>query len=103
MWSYDYSKVKISYNTKKVLSWDNNSNNLKVRLVPGSNTTNSQYYTRGSHQDDVIRLQGTPDEIDIYKASGYELWSYGYDKVKISISTKRVLEWENRSSVLKVR
>jgi len=103
LWSYGYDKVKISISTGRVLAWDNNSKTLKVKLIRGGNISSDLYYTRGSHQDDVIRLQGTPDEIDIYKASGYELWSYGYDKVKISISTKRVLEWENRSSVLKVR
>lgn len=100
-WKYGYSSVKISTRDRKVLFWDN-AGNLKVKMLPGSNTTSAPYFTRGSHQDDVLRVQGTPDEISLYNASGYEDWKYGYSSVKISTRDRRVLNWDN-SGNLKVR
>ncbi|WJW74700.1 peptidoglycan-binding domain-containing protein [Thiohalobacter sp. IOR34] len=98
-WWYGTSKVEISRSSRRVVSWDNNGN-LKVRYLPGSNTTSASYYTRGSHQDDVLRLQGTPSDIDIY--SGTETWWYGTSKVEISRSSRRVVSWDNNGN-LKVR
>jgi len=101
VWSYGLSSVKISLRDRKVIEWTNSSKNLKVRLTPGSNTTNASYFTRGSHQDDVIRIQGTPSSIDKY--SSYEIWSYGLSSVKISLRDRKVIEWANSSKNLKVR
>ena len=51
------------------------------------------YFTKGSHQDDVIRLQGTPQRIyDLYNEEG---WSYGASSVTISKRTNKVLRWSN--------
>ncbi|MES9830086.1 MAG: peptidoglycan-binding domain-containing protein [Candidatus Thiodiazotropha sp.] len=101
-WKYGYSSVKISTHNRRVISWTNQGN-LKVRLSPGSNTTSSQYFTRNSHQDDVLRLQGTPDDINDYSSLGYEEWKYGYSSVKISTRDHRVMEWDNNSGNLKAR
>jgi hypothetical protein len=101
-WKYGYSSVKISTRDRRVMSW-NNEGNLKVRYLPGTNTTSGAYFTRGSHQDDVLRVQGTPEDISIYSASGYEEWKYGYSTVKISTRDHRVVEWDNDSGNLKVR
>jgi hypothetical protein len=98
---YGYSTVKISTSSKRVMSWNNNGN-LKVHLTPGRNTTKSTYYTRGSHNDDVLRIQGTPDDINSYSSLGYEDWKYGYSTVKISTSTNKVMSWNNNGK-LKVR
>lgn len=100
---YEFSTVKISLKTKKVLEWSNLSENLKVRLNPGANTTSSNYYTKGSHRDDVLRIQGTPDAIFTAEYSGYEEFRYDFSTVKISLRTKQVLEWNNLSKNLKVR
>jgi hypothetical protein len=100
-WKYGYSSVKISTRDRRVISW-NNEGNLKVKLLPGQNTTNTTYFTRGSHQDDVLRVQGTPDDISIYSASGYEEWKYGYSSVKISTRDRRVLSWDDEGN-LKVK
>ncbi|MFH4480101.1 peptidoglycan-binding domain-containing protein [Vibrio diabolicus] len=100
-WKYGYSSVKISTRDRRVISW-NNEGNLKVKLLPGQNTSNTTYFTRGSHQDDVLRVQGTPDDISIYSASGYEEWKYGYSSVKISTRDRRVLSWDDEGN-LKVK
>ena len=44
----------------------------RVWLASRRNTGNASYFTRGSHQDDVLRLQGTPSEINRYESLGYE-------------------------------
>ena len=94
VWKYGYSDIKISTSNGKVLEWDNDGN-LKAKLNAGNNTTTLSYFTRGSHKDDVIRLQGTPDQISKYSSLGYEVWKYGYSDIKISTSNGKVLEWDN--------
>jgi peptidoglycan hydrolase-like protein with peptidoglycan-binding domain len=64
-----------------------------------TNSVVSQTFTRGSHEDDVLRLQGTPDQISVYRASGYESWQYGRSTVEISISDRRVREWNDRGNL----
>ena len=76
---------------------------MKVRMEPGPNTTRSVAFTRGSHEDDVLRLQGTPTAINVYMELGFERWSYGLSSVQISTSSRRVTEWSNTSGNLKVR
>ena len=50
----------ISFNkTGRVKGWMNRGD-LKVRKVPGPNATTSEFFSTGSHKDDVARLQGTP-------------------------------------------
>jgi hypothetical protein len=95
MWQYGYSQVKISTSTGRVIEWDNTRGNLKVELRPGRNVTAASSFTRGSHGDDVLRLQGTPSDINRYPALGYEAWQYGYSQVKISTSTGRVIDISN--------
>ena len=83
--------------------WSNASGNLRVRLEAGPNTTTAVAFTRGSHEDDVVRLQGTPTAINVYSVSGYEKWHYGRSSVEISTSSRRVTEWSNASGNLRVR
>ena len=92
-WNYGSSSVTISKSTKKVLRWSNIGGNLHVKMIPGKNVTTGNYFTKGSHRDDVVRLQGTPQRIyDLYSE---EKWSYGASSVTISKSTKKVLRWSN--------
>ena len=103
VWSYGYSSVEIDIRTNTVLQWSNISRNLKAKLLPGGNTTNAPYFTRGSHSDDVLRLQGTPSGIQRYSAPRKEVWSYGYSSVEIDIRTNTVLQWSNISRNLKAK
>ena len=98
VWTYGYSRVQFSLRSGRVSEWDN-SGNLRVKYLSGSNVTESRVFTEGSHKDDVLRLQGTPDEINKYPASGYEVWTYGYSRVNISMRTGKVLEWDNSGNL----
>ena len=100
-WSYGLSSVEISKRSRRVTQWNNLSGNLKVRMEPGPNATSSVAFTRGSHEDDVLRLQGTPTAINVYSAS--ETWSYGLSSVEISKRSRRVMQWNNLSGNLNVR
>ena len=102
-WRYGRSSVEISTSSRRVTLWDNSGSNLRVRLEPGINTTNSSTFTRGSHEDDVLRLQGTPTSITDFSVLGYETWRYGRSSVEISTSSRRVTLWDNSGSNLRVR
>ncbi len=100
-WYFGRSTVNIHSRMRRVLEWDNKGN-LKVQLLPDNRTTSSSAFTRGSHEDDVLRLQGMPTDITRYDASGYETWYFGRSTVKIDSRSRRVLEWDNKGN-LKVR
>ncbi len=55
----------------------------------------ASYFTLGSHKDDVLKVQGTPDSINRYTALGHEVWRYGFSTVDFSIRNNRVVEWSN--------
>ena len=61
----------------------------------------SEFFTRGSHQDDVLRLQGTPTSIATLPDS--EIWWYGISTVTISKRSREVTEWSNLAGNLRVR
>ena len=103
IWYFGMSNVKIDLQTRRILEWNNIAGNLKVRLLPGNQVTSEVYFTRGSHEDDVLRLQGTPSSISPHEYSGYEIWYFGMSNVKIDLQTRRVLEWGNIAGNLKVR
>ena len=102
-WRYGSSTVTISTNSRRVTDWSNLTGNLKVRLIPGANVTGSAFFTRGSHEDDVLRVQGTPAGIARYPSLGYETWRYGSSTVTISTNSRRVTDWSNLTGNLKVR
>ena len=102
-WWYGSSRVEISTRDGRVRQWANSSGNLRVRLEAGSNVTEAAYFTRGSHRDEVLRLQGTPDEVNLYEALGKETWWYGSSRVEISTRDGRVRQWANGSGNLRVR
>ena len=77
---------------------------LDPTLVPTPTPpTRGDYFTRGSSQDDVLHIRGTPTEINISAVLGYEDWYYGYSRVRFSLPDRRVTEWDNRDGNLKVR
>jgi hypothetical protein len=60
----------------------------------------SNYLTIGSTKSDVVRIQGTPNEITKFDVLGEEWWYYGTSK--ITLKNGRVHEWNNYGR-LKVR
>ena len=103
IWKYGRDTVRIATRSRRVTEWSNATGRLRVRLIPGPNVTASEFFTRGSHQDQVARVQGAPTEIDSYPASGYEIWKYGRDTVRIATGSGQVTEWSNRTGNLQVR
>ena len=101
VWWYGSSMVDISLTDGRVTEWSNRGN-LKVRLDAGPNVTGTRTFTRGSHKDDVLRIQGTPSSIKRYPSLNHEVWWYGSSMVDISLTDGRVTEWSNRGN-LKVR
>ena len=73
-----------------------------MSMPAGNNATTATTFTQGSHKDDVLRLQGTPDSIQRYEALGHEVWDYGSATVDISIRDGWVLKWSNSGGRLKV-
>ena len=92
IWRYGRSNVTISTRSRQVTEWSNPTGNLKVRLPPGANVTGAGFYTRGSHEDEVLRIQGTPTGINRYPGLGYEIWRYGRNNVTISTRSRQVTE-----------
>ena len=101
VWRYGSSSVDISLQDGLVMQW-NDRGNLKVRMDAGANVTGARTFTRGSHQDDVLRIQGTPSSIDRYASLGHEVWRYGSSSVDISLQDGLVMQWNDRGN-LKVR
>ena len=99
VWRYGSSTVEISLQNGRVTVWSNRGN-LKVRVDPGPNVTDAQAFTRGSHLDDVLRIQGTPSTINRYPSLGLEVWRYRSSTVEISLQNGD--GWSNRGN-LKVR
>ena len=98
VWKYGSSTVDISLRDGRVTEW-NNTGNLKVSMEPGSNVTGDSAFTRGSHRDDVLRIQGTPSSINRYLGLGHEVWKYGSSTVDISLRDGRVTEWNNTGNL----
>ena len=97
-WQYGASSVELSTRTNEVLEWTNRGD-LRVHLAPGPNTTTASHFRLGSHKDDVLRVQGTPDSISRYDTIGKMTWQYGASRVEISLGTGRVLDWSNNGNL----
>lgn len=99
------NNVVFSRETGLVISWNNTEGNLNVGMIPGPNTTSSDFFTVGSHQDDVARLQGAPDFIfigpGIRVSSDEVIWSYGDSDVILS-SSGIVRWWDDGDGVFKI-
>ena len=100
VWNYGISRVTFSLPGGKVTEWSN-TGNLKVRMVPAE-FYQIDFFTRGSSQDEVLSVQGTPTKINIYAATGIEVWNYGFSRVTFSLPGGKVTEWSNTGN-LKVR
>ena len=103
VWRYGLSSVTFSTRTRRVIEWSNPTGALRVRMMPGEHGTEADFFSQGSHQDDVARIQGTPTEIRTYSYRGEEVWRYGLSSVTFSTRTRRVIEWSNPTGMLRVR
>ncbi len=90
-WHYGYSSI--TFVNDKVSSYNNFSNNLKIRMA--SKSSNLNYFTIGSSKDDVLAVQGTPSNIS------FNTWHYGYSS--ITFVNDKVSSYNNFSNNLKIR
>ena len=102
-WEYGTSTVAIDAKSRYVTGWSNEGGTLRVQLVPGDNATTTTKFTRGSHEDDVIRLQGTPTAIKLDSKTACENWEYGHSTVCIDAISRHVTRWWNKDGILQVR
>ena len=101
IWRYGYSTVlfKSLKGKKSVAGWEN-TGNLKITLKPKNKVVGGRkYFTRGSHTDDVLRVQGTPGTIWPNSEQNSETWRYGYSTVTISIPQNTVTDWSNNGNL----
>ena len=97
-------------------NWYNQGGNLRMRVGQGSNITSSEFFTFGSHKDDVVRLQGNPKEVSINRTLNRETWIYhsynsewlnsglersefGLVSVTFSFSTGLLIGWRGAKSL----
>ena len=99
-WEFAGGRVLISAASRRVVGWDNTGNRLKVRMTAGPRTTERKLLRKGSHRDDLVRLQGTPERIE--PTADGQLWRYGSSSVFLS-PKNRVRKWINSGSNLRVR
>ena len=103
-WRYGSSIVTFKLGwTSRVQGWDNADRNLKVRLVPGIEVTDSDTFNLDSHKDDVVRLQGTPHRVSVDTLLGYQTWRFSGGTVYLDLSDGRVIYYENRDGSLKTQ
>lgn len=62
-----------------------------------SSAAGASHFTMGSHADDVRRVQGEPDAVTRYDASGRMTWRYGSSTVEIATPSNRVRQWGRTS------
>jgi len=71
--------------------------NYKPKIVGGG----SNYITIGSTKRDVLRIQGTPKNIQKYESLHQEVWDYGSSS--IDFENDRVRQWSNYGNNLKAK
>ncbi|MCK5681702.1 peptidoglycan-binding protein [bacterium] len=101
---YGYNSVKVSLKDHKVISWCNASGDLKVNSAKPKQKKQRRRplntFNQGSPRQLVIKLQDYPDAVTLYPT--YEILHYGYNSVKISLQTNKVINWHNTDGKLKV-
>lgn len=103
--------IEFNARTGTVIGWDNYSGRLPARLQAGTRVTADTAFTLGSHQDDVLRIQGPPRRVHTFDV-GIELlksvrlyypgtdllWE---DTVEIDWQAQLVKGWTNSSGRLR--
>lgn len=101
IWKYGKSEIKIASDSQTVIGWNNVENNLRVHFPHTGTEQTEEVILRGTHKDDVLLLQGQPERIVTYPDYGYEVWRYGYSSIIFSLTTNRVIGWNDVDRNLK--
>jgi len=94
---FKYGLSKVFFCNGRVESWEQSTwNPLKVKLLPTAPVTVTGFFTVGSTRDEVLAVQGTPDELTD------KMFKYGLSKV--FFRNGRVESWEQSTwNPLKVK
>ncbi len=93
--TFRYGSSRVGFQNGRVVSWKNKVPALKAKLIPAPQTTAKPYFTVGSTKDEVIAVQGTPDEFS------EDMFRYGSSRV--DFQHDRVVSWKNKVPALKVQ
>jgi len=85
-WWYGSSSVR--FRNGRVVSWDSSGfTKLKAKLIPKRIISNKDFFTVGSTKDEVIAVQGSPEDFSENK------WWYGSSSVRFR--NGRVVSWDS--------
>jgi len=93
--TFRYGSSRVGFQNGRVVSWKNKVPALKAKLIPAPQTTAKPYFTVGSTKDEVVAVQGTPDEFS------EDMFRYGSSRV--DFQNDRVVSWKNKVPALKVQ
>jgi uncharacterized cupin superfamily protein len=95
VFKYNYG-TEVYFENGRVTSWTVGSTKLKVRMLPTTTVENRGFFTVGSSKDEVLAVQGTPDEFTdtVFK------YNYG---TEVYFKNGRVTSWTVGSTPLKAR
>lgn len=94
--SWWYGSARVEFQNGRVYAWAGSPYaRLNVSLQPkdkkkATEATSRGYFTLGSSKDEVIAVQGTPDQLD--RTLGETWW---YAGAKVAFSDGKVYEWSN--------
>src|SRR5262249_32298054 len=89
-----YGTSRVDFEQGRVVSWKSKEPELKAKLLPASPTTAKSYFTLGSTKDEVLAVQGTPNEFS------ETLFRYGTSRVVFE--NGHVVGWKSKEPALKV-
>jgi hypothetical protein len=103
IWTFGAASVRLSADSLRVVGWEDAGRTLHADIRPGPNATSALTFGAGSHQDDVVRLMGTPGAVRLDRSRGTMLWRYGRSAVTIGVADQRVIAWINAGGNLRVQ
>lgn len=96
-----YGRSQVELNNGFVTSYDDFDRNLKATSATLPTAVQSGQWDLGSTKADVLKIQGTPSRIAEYGYADLETLHYGSSTV--DLANERVVGYNNRAGVLKVR
>jgi hypothetical protein len=103
IWTFGAASVRLSSDSLRVIGWEDAGRTLHATMRPGPNVTAAPTFGAGSHEDDVVRLMGTPTGIREDRSRGTMLWRFGASAVTIGLGDQRVIAWINAGGNLRVQ
>jgi tetratricopeptide (TPR) repeat protein len=89
-----YGTSRVDFAQGHVISWKSKEPALKAKLLPSAPTPARAYFTLGSTKDEVLAVQGTPNEFS------ETLFRYGTSRVVFE--NGQVVGWKSKEPALKV-